>query len=92
MASGQAAVYLDSNATTPLDARVLAAIHDTLSEAWGNPSSTHPAGRCARQAVDTARAQVAAMLGAAPTYALFTMSGDVNRVESLTDVKSPDPQ
>ena len=37
-------VYLDYNATTPLEAEVLQAIHDALQEAWGNPSSSYKEG------------------------------------------------
>ena len=38
-------VYLDYNATTPLEAEVLQAIHDALKEAWGNPSSSYKEGK-----------------------------------------------
>ena len=38
-------VYLDYNATTPLAPEVIEAITDTLKEAWGNPSSSYPAGK-----------------------------------------------
>ena len=57
-------LYLDYNASTPLDVRVLDAMTDCLSGAVGNPSSTHQFGRAARAKLDTAREQVAALVGA----------------------------
>ena len=57
-------LYLDYHASTPLDARVLAAMTECLSGMAGNPSSTHQFGRAARARLDTAREQVAALVGA----------------------------
>ena len=54
-----APVYLDHNATTPLDPAVLEAMLPWLSTQFGNPSSRHEYGRAARRAVDDARQQVA---------------------------------
>lgn len=68
-------VYLDYNATTPVDPRVAAAILGALQEDFGNPSSGHALGRRARTTVETARAQVAALIGAAPGDILFTSGG-----------------
>jgi len=66
-------VYLDHQASTPLDPRVRAAMLPWLSaEHAGNPHSGHGAGRAAREAVEQARAQVAALLGAAPAEIVFT--------------------
>lgn len=59
-----AAVYLDYNATTPVDPRVLAAMLPWLGDDYGNPSSSHARGRRAAQAVAAARAQVARLVGA----------------------------
>lgn len=56
-------IYLDYNATTPIDRRVAEAMMPYLYEHFGNPSSTHPYGVQARRAVERARAQVAALLG-----------------------------
>lgn len=67
-------VYLDHNATTPLDPRVLAAMMPAL-EGSGNASSLHAFGRRAREAVETARDQVAALLGASPREIVFAGSG-----------------
>lgn len=70
-----APAYLDHNATTPLDARVLEVMLPFLKERYGNPSSRHEYGRAARAAVDTARQQVAAAVGAHPTEVVFTSGG-----------------
>jgi cysteine desulfurase len=68
-------VYLDHNATTPLDPRVRAAMLPWLGERWGNPSSAHRFGQAARNAVEEARERVAALLGARPPEIVFTASG-----------------
>jgi cysteine desulfurase len=68
-------IYLDNAATTPMDGRVFDAMQPYLRQSWGNPSSLHREGREARQAVDRARAQVAELLGAAPSEITFTSSG-----------------
>lgn len=67
--------YLDHNATTPLDERVLEAMLPHLRESFGNPSSVHAPGRAARKALDQAREQVAALLGAHPSQVIFTSGG-----------------
>ena len=68
-------IYFDHSATTPLDPRVLEAMLPFLGGGFGNPSSLHREGRAARTAVDTARAQVAALIGAEPEEIIFTASG-----------------
>src|SRR5579872_4055137 len=68
-------IYFDHSATTPLDPRVLEAMKPFLGGAFGNPSSLHYEGRIARAAVDNARAQVAALVGAEPEEIIFTASG-----------------
>ena len=65
-------VYLDYNATTPIDPAVIDAMLPYLREHFGNPSSDHVYGRQAHQAVDRARAQVAALVGAEPSEIVFT--------------------
>ena len=65
-------IYLDYAATAPLDARVVAAMHDCMTREHGNPSSLHAAGRRARALVEAARDRVAARVGAAPARILFT--------------------
>lgn len=65
-------VYLDYNATTPVDPRVVEAMLPYLREHFGNPSSSHIYGQHAHAAVAAARDQVAALLGARPEEILFT--------------------
>ena len=67
--------YFDHNATTPLDDRVLEAMLPYMRESFGNPSSLHSFGRLARTALDQAREQVAALVGAHPSQILFTSGG-----------------
>ncbi|MCP3166199.1 cysteine desulfurase family protein [Myxococcus qinghaiensis] len=68
-------LYLDHNATTPMDPEVVDAMLPYLREHFGNPSSGHPYGRRAHQALEAARAQVAALIGAKPSEILFTSGG-----------------
>jgi cysteine desulfurase len=68
-------IYLDHNATTPVDPRVVEAMVTVLREGFGNPSSLHWFGQQARAALDGARAEVAALLGATPSEVVFTGSG-----------------
>jgi tRNA (5-methylaminomethyl-2-thiouridylate)-methyltransferase len=70
-----AAVYLDHAATTPLAPEALAAMQAALAELGGNPSSVHAAGRRARAAVEEARRDVAALLGADAEEIVFTSGG-----------------
>jgi cysteine desulfurase len=69
-----APAYLDWNATAPLRAEVAAAMAEALART-GNPSSVHRWGRAARQAIERARGQVAALVGVAPTEVIFTSGG-----------------
>ncbi len=68
-------IYLDYNATTPVDPLVVEAMLPYLSTHFGNPSSTHHYGQVAHQAIDTARSQVAQLLGCAPGEIIFTGGG-----------------
>jgi len=68
-------IYLDHNATTPLDERVLAAMYPYLTNRYGNPSSVHSFGRQVRGAIDLAREQVAALVNAHPSQVVFTSGG-----------------
>src|SRR5438105_6024641 len=65
-------LYLDHNATTPLLPAVWEAMRPYLTAFYGNPASAHWAGRRARQALEDAREQVAALTGAAPEEVVFT--------------------
>ncbi|MDE2689101.1 MAG: cysteine desulfurase family protein [Acidobacteriota bacterium] len=68
-------VYLDHNATTPLDPRVAEAMLPWLGGLHGNPSSVHSFGRAARAAVEQARQQVAELIGGSPPEVAFMASG-----------------
>ncbi len=68
-------IYLDYNATTPIKHEVAEAMRPFLFEHFGNPSSSHAYGAIARAAVDTARAQVAELLGCSPAEIIFTSGG-----------------
>jgi cysteine desulfurase len=68
-------VYLDYNATTPVDPLVLDAMLPFLAENFGNAGSVHSAGQRARAAVDSARESVAALIGAKPREIVFTSGG-----------------
>jgi cysteine desulfurase len=68
-------VYLDHNATTPLDPRALEAMLPFLRDEYGNPSSLHRFGQRTRAAVEQARTEVAALVGADPAEIVFTASG-----------------
>ncbi|XP_046563001.1 selenocysteine lyase-like isoform X2 [Haliotis rubra] len=68
-------VYLDYNATTPLDPDVLTAITDTLRDAWGNPSSSYTQGKKAKVIINESRQNMASMIGAKPSDIIFTSGG-----------------
>src|SRR3954463_14582838 len=68
-------IYLDCNATTPLDPAVIDTMLPYLRQHFGNPSSTHAYGKAAHDAVESARAQAAALLGAHPDEVVFTGGG-----------------
>jgi cysteine desulfurase len=68
-------VYLDHNATTPVEPEVLDAMLPYFSGDYGNASSIHTFGQKARSAVETAREHVAALIGARPQEVVFTSGG-----------------
>ncbi|MCF6323362.1 MAG: cysteine desulfurase [Gammaproteobacteria bacterium] len=69
-------VYLDHNATTPIDERVFEAMLPCLKgSCYGNPSSQHRQGRESQQALQHARAQVAMLVGVQPRQVIFTSGG-----------------
>src|SRR3569833_2930359 len=80
-------IYLDHNATTPLDERVVDIMRPYWRERYGNPSSLHRPGRLARAALDRARGQVAARVNAQPTQEVFTRGGTA---ESLAAALKPE--
>ncbi|HKO97294.1 MAG TPA: cysteine desulfurase family protein [Pyrinomonadaceae bacterium] len=68
-------VYLDHSATTPVDRRVVEAMLPFLTEAYGNASSVHSYGQEARAAVDRARRELAALIGARSNEVIFVSGG-----------------
>ena len=84
-------IYLDYNATTPLRPEVRDAMMPYLTEAFGNGSSIHAYGREARTAIDTAREQVADLIGAkSPSEIVFTGSGteaDNHAIKGVTELQ-----
>ena len=68
-------IYLDHNATTPVDSTVIEAMDDCLRNCFGNPSSVHAYGQTAKAALDGGRAAVAELLNGQPSEILFTGSG-----------------
>lgn len=68
-------IYWDNNATTPLDPEVYAAMEPFLKERFFNPSAGYGCARRVREAVEEARADVAALLGAFPSEIVFTSGG-----------------
>jgi cysteine desulfurase len=68
-------IYCDHNATTPLRSEVLEVMLPFFREEYGNASSVHALGSRARAAVEEARAQVAALIGAQPAEMVFTSGG-----------------
>ena len=69
-------IYLDNNATTRVDERVIEAVVDAMRHAWGNPSSLHGFGEVSSTRVEDARGRVARLLGAgSPDEILFTSGG-----------------
>jgi cysteine desulfurase len=83
-------IYLDHNASTPLDERVLATMLPFLSHYYGNPSSLYRHGRLARSAIDTAREQVAALVGVSASQILFTSGGTEANNLALASLKPND--
>ena len=67
-------IYLDNNASTPLDPEVRAALA-AAADLFGNPSPLHAEGQRARRAVEEARAEIAALVGAAPGEVVLTSGG-----------------
>lgn len=68
-------IYLDHNATTPVDDRVLEAMLPFLKTFYANPSSLYRLGRVAASAIDVAREQLAALIGVRPEQIIFTSGG-----------------
>ncbi len=68
-------IYLDYNATTPMDARVAEVMRPLLTSCFGNPSSGHFFGQEAKAVIEKARHQVAKMLEVTANQIVFTSGG-----------------
>jgi cysteine desulfurase len=79
-------IYLDYNATTPIDHRVLEAMRPYIDEHFGNPSSSHAYGAVAKKAVEDARRQVAGLLGCRPYEIVFTSGGSESNNHAIRGV------
>jgi cysteine desulfurase len=76
-------IYLDNNATTAVDPAVLEALQRALRDLHGNPSSIHREGQAARRALEQAREEVAALVGALPREIVFTSGGSESNNAAL---------
>ena len=79
-------IYLDYNATTPIDPAVAEAMLPYIHEHFGNPSSGHAFGRRAKEGVDTARSQVAGLLGCQTDEVIFTSGGTESNNHAIKGV------
>ncbi|QXE91807.1 cysteine desulfurase [Geomonas subterranea] len=76
-------IYLDYNATTPVDPAVVDELLPFLTTHFGNPSSNHPYGTAGKEAVELARGRVAAALGCTPGEVIFTSGGTESDNQAL---------
>lgn len=83
---GRYPIYLDYNATTPIDPRVAEAMRPCWETAFGNPSSTHPYGRQAKALLEEARSRLAALLNAQSDEIVFTSGGTESNNMALCGV------
>ncbi len=84
MTDPSATIYLDYNASTPIDPRVIEVMEPLLRGPFANPSALHAGGREARTIIDHARAQVAGLLGCAADEVVFTSGGSEANNLALT--------
>jgi cysteine desulfurase len=92
-AKGEGFIYLDHNATTPLDPEVREAMIPYLGEEFGNPSSGYALGKRSKEGLECARAEVASLLGCGEKEILFTSGGsEANNMvlKGLVDFGSPE--
>src|SRR5260370_2470659 len=82
-------VYLDYNAPTPVEPQVLDAMLPYFSAEFGNAASIHTPGQKARAAVELAREQVAALIGARPQEIVFTSGGTESDNHAIFGVVHP---
>jgi len=79
-------IYLDYNATTPIDPQVAEAMLPYLHQHFGNPSSSHDYGQTTAAAVDQARGQLAGMLGCHAEEVIFTSGGTESNNHAIKGV------
>jgi len=84
-------IYLDNNATTPLDPAVIEEMLPFLRECYGNPSSGYAFAAKAREAVDLARERLAALLGCEPPEIVFTSCGTESNNAVINSVLQFEP-
>jgi len=84
-------IYLDNNATTQPFPDVVEAMAECFRECYGNPGSRHAAGRRARQALESARESMAAILGADPKEVIFTSGGTESTNQAIFGLARGEP-
>lgn len=89
--TGQPLIYLDNNATTQVDPAVFDAMMPWLRDEYGNPSSVYSLGKRAAAALDVAREQVSALIGATPAEVVFTSCGSESINSAILSAASLDP-
>ena len=85
-------IYLDHNATTPVDPATLEAMLPFMQEEFGNPSSPYALGRRAKRDLEHARGQVASVLGCASHEVIFTSGGSESNnmvLKGIVNLKHP---
>ena len=85
-------IYLDNNATTPLDPAVIEEMLPFLTEFYGNPSSGYAFAAKARKAIDLARERLAALLGCEPSEIVFTSGGTESNNAVIHSALQVDPR
>ncbi|XP_067897983.1 selenocysteine lyase isoform X1 [Heterodontus francisci] len=86
--SSSECIYMDYNATTPMDNEVIQTVSEAMQEAWGNPSSSYTPGRKAKELIDWSRENVARMVGGRPEDIIFTSGGtEANNLVFHTAIK-----
>jgi cysteine sulfinate desulfinase/cysteine desulfurase-like protein len=87
-----AVIYLDHNATTPVLPEVFEAMRPYFCEEWGNPSSAYKFGSKLKGVIETARAQVAELIGAQPREIIFTSCATESNNAAIHVVKAMKPE
>uniref|UniRef100_A0A4W3IUH2 Selenocysteine lyase n=1 Tax=Callorhinchus milii TaxID=7868 RepID=A0A4W3IUH2_CALMI len=81
-------IYMDYNATTPLDPEVIQAVTEAMHEAWGNPSSSYTPGKKAKELINWSRDNIAQLVGGRSEDIIFTSGGtEANNIVFYTAIK-----